>query len=238
MKKISLLIFFLLLFITPAESVGYGQDNRETAYDLLKNSEKYFPRLLIDNKYNENSGWDVYEEISLGTVIDRIRNGVLTTTIFSPDPTGNAGISAFNADTYYGTLTDFHLHTESTLTAAFPENLGTCFIQYTNLATAGENARQAVTVYIGDRVEHYESYSGNRVFVPLADLSADYEIGRRFVVDMIRLNGTGYVFVDGIFLAEIQDGIQENLSWMMGAGTLEGGEQATCVFDNLWVRRK
>lgn len=77
--------------------------------------------------------------------------------------------------------------------SAFSENLGTCFVKYTNLASTGEYTRKGVAVSIGNRIVHYDFYSGSSVSTQIADLSGDYEIDRRFVIDLIRLGRIGYV---------------------------------------------
>lgn len=240
MRKIFLFFVFLLLpglaLFCPVRVV-WAQTDEQTAYDLLKNSQTYFPRLLIDEKFNQNEELYVGDNESCVSVV-RQKGGKLTSTYFPKDISTEAGRSAFYAGTYYGTLTEFHLHAELTQTAEFPEGSGYCFIQYTNAPIAGEETRETVFLDVGFQAGMYTTFSGSRKYTILADLSADHQLNRTFNVDLIRVNGVGYLFVDGNFLTAVEDGIQTNLTWMIGAGTKVGGEQSQCTYDNLWLRRK
>ena len=242
MNRIRFLSIFLLLMLLNGWVLPFdvqAQSDEDLAYQLLGSTSTLFPRLLIDNQFQQTADPLIYYERDAYCSLSVVKNGVLKAVMFneSPDLT-ERGRSAFYAGTNYGTLAEFHLHVEATLVAEFPENSGYCFVQYTNGIIVDENSRESVTINVGQEADAYKTYSGNRKYTTLKDLRPERQIGKTVIVDIIRLNGVGYLFTDGTFIAKYEDGIQTNLTWMIGAGTSEGGEQATCIFDNLQLRRK
>lgn len=243
-KHFWILSVILLLFLSSASLAQSGGDDqfRQTGEDLLKNSEKIFPRLLINDDFSEIIPLQVSEGESEGikiTSITQQKNNIRKTTIYADEPLkSDVGKSAFYSQTYYGTLSEFHLHVEMSLLNEFPDSTGKCFVQYTNEAVVGENSRQSVELILGSKIDAYQSKAGNREYTTLYDLRNTHEIGKTYHIDIIRYGGIGYFFIDGVFLSAYQDNIKENLSWMIGSFLEAGGEQATCVLDKIWVRRK
>ncbi|HPG19348.1 MAG TPA: hypothetical protein PLG58_02020 [Flexilinea sp.] len=238
---LSVILLLFMIFGASAQSEGDDQ-SRQTGDNLLKNSEKVFPRLLINEDFSENLPLDVYEDESNGIKITSViqqKNGVIKATNYVDGLIKDIeGLSAFYSETYYGTLSEFHLHVEVSILNEFPDSTGSCFIEYTNEAVVGENSRQTVELILGSRIDTYQTKSGSRVLTTLYDLSGTHEVGKIYNIDIIRYGGIGYFFIDGVFLIAYQDNIKENLSWMTGPIVGIGGEQTTCIFDKIWVRRK
>ena len=242
MNRIRFLSIFLLLMLLNGWLLPFdvqAQSDEEIAYQLLGSTSTLFPRLLIDNQFQQTAEPYIYYERDQYVSFDQVKKGVLRAVYFNESPDlAEGGRSAFYAGTNYGTLAEFHLHAEATLVAEFPENSGYCFVQYTNGIIVEDNNRESVSINVGQDADAYKTYSGNRKYTTLKDLRPERQIGKTVIVDIIRLNGAGYLFTDGNFIAKYEDGIQTNLTWMIGTGTSGGGEQATCIFDNLQVRRK
>ena len=60
---LSVILLLFMIFGASAQSEGDDQ-SRQTGDNLLKNSEKVFPRLLINEDFSENLPLHVYEDES------------------------------------------------------------------------------------------------------------------------------------------------------------------------------
>ncbi len=233
MKKVVLASLLLMVFVGSIAAVQ-GQTDEEIAMNLLRTSEKIFPRILIDEKFSEKDPPEFYFEPDHYAMIYQYQNESLFHTLYNETPEhGYVGMSAFWAGNDYGTLSDFHFRAETSLVSEFPEDTGGCYVQYTNLSVVGPNNRKSIQVSPGHAIK-----MDNHNSILLKDLQQEQVLGKKVIVDIIRLEGIAYIFIDGVFQVLYQDGIQETLSWMVGTETSENGEQAACVIDNILVRRK
>lgn len=238
MKLKMIITFVFLLYCLGSFSAVSAQDDTQQAMDILINAEKTFPRFLINEKFDEVlAPFAARYDQPPAIAIDWQEGGKLYNAYYSQS--GEAGgISGYYADTYFGTLDEFHLHVDAVLNHEIPEGKGYCFVQYTSLAVSGEESRKSCTINVGRDVGCYTTITGTRAASTIADISADHQLGKTYSVDIIRLNGIGYFYIDAEYYGKIQDGFETKATWMIGTGASEGGEQALCSFDNLWLRRK
>lgn len=238
MKTKLFMILFCLLCCFVLFTAASAQDDAQQGMDILLNAEKTFPRFLINEKFDEVYPPNLYRDSPSPTVaINWQEGGKLYNAVYSL--TGKqTGISGFYADTYFGTLDEFHMHADLVLNHEFPEGKGYCSVQYTSLAVTGEESRKSCTVDIGSGIDCYTSITGTRVATTIADISAERQPGKTYSVDIIRLNGIGYFYIDAKYYGKFQDGFETKATWMIGTGVIDGGEQALCSFENFWLRRK
>ncbi len=237
--KLKMIITFVILFCYLGSfSAISAQDDTQQAMDILINAEKTFPRFLINEKFDEILPPYATRLGQLPDVAINWQEGGKRYNAYYSQSGETGGISSYYADTYFGTLDEFHLHTDVILNHEFPEGKGYCFVQYTSLAVSGEESRKSCSINVGSDVGCYTTITGTRAASTIADISADYQLGKTYSVDIIRLNGIGYFYIDAKYYGKIQDGFETKATWMIGAGVSEGGEQALCSFENLWLRRK
>ena len=238
MKTKMFLTFMLLFCCLGSVAIASGQDDAQQGMDILINAEKTFPRFLINEKFDANLPATPSRTEDLKKVTVKWQEGGKRYSALYSFTGVDGGFSTFYAGTHFGTLDEFHLHADVVLNHEFPEGKGYCFVQYTSVAISGEENRKSCSVQVGKDVECYTTITGTRTFMPIADISSDHQLGKPYSVDIIRLNGIGYFYLDAKYYGKVQDGFDTKATWMIGTGVSEGGEQALCSFENLWLRRK
>jgi hypothetical protein len=92
-----------------------------------------------------------------------------------------------------------------------------------------------VNFYFGYESFLYSNKNGG-TYLDRDDLSALDDIGKNYRVDIIRLNGTANLFIDGIYIGKFDDEIDGNINWWFGSYTGSGGTYTDCAFNNFEIR--
>lgn len=137
-----------------------------------------------------------------------------------------------------GSFTDFYMAIDAQIIERDDSRKGYLWIQYTDGNIAGEDGRNAVSIYFPNEIEKYETVGGSRVYTTLYDLSQYAEDYNVHHFEIIRLDGYTRVYIDGHFLTIFEDGFSGRFYQMFGAGLMQGGKYATAQFDNLSIRMK
>ena len=93
-----------------------------------------------------------------------------------------------------------------------PES-GYCWISYDNGDVVGTDKASGVRLRLGDGAYAFKEIDGTDQEIFIADMSAFHSPGVWNKVDIIRLDGITYVYVDDIYQFAYQDGISEKFSW-------------------------
>ncbi len=242
MKKF-LIVFILIGLLIPSTVLAdstidqYTKANRE---EFLRDIDKHFPRILYQDTFDdywEEESFDMDEK----TLISRYQNnGKFGVTYLSSPPVEKRYDSwyLFYTDLDLGSLSDFAFHIDASITDEYPEGTGGCFIQYSDRFVVGKENSHAFQVLLGYDISKYAKVQDETFEEKLLDISEHHEIGKMYAVDIIRLNGTTYVYLDGEFMFEHVDGFDSRFTWFIGLFLLENGEEAKCHFDSMIVRRK
>ncbi len=197
--------------------------------------ESLFPTIILDRN---NSGLQNLQT-NLGdgkNYTTLFKNGIYH-TIFSASVPLTEGYSYgeyFRQNT--ASISDFAFHADITLSEVLPNgSAGNCVLSYSNGRMIGDDQYQSVNFYFGYESFLYSNKNGG-TYLDGIDLSAFGNIGKNYRVDIIRLNGTANLFIDGIYIGKFDDEIDGNINWWFGSYTGSGGTYTDCAFNNFEIR--
>lgn len=241
MKKILLLVLLLLLLIP---TIVFAQDEidpevKARREEMLNNVESLFPRVLYSDLCDKHMAENTFSYDDSITGSTWKKDGKWSLRMFSPVPVQDEvsiAIMYFPLD--FGSYSDFSFHMDMAIADEFPENTGSCFFQYSDREIVGYEKSHAVSLLLGQKIDAYTNTASGKQTTDVMDLSEYGEIGKMYTLDIIRLNGIAYFFIDGQFIKEYEDGFKSKFTWVGGPLIAEGGEEVTCEFDNIIIRRK
>ncbi len=207
--------------------------------EMLLDIETHFPRLLYSDLCDKHFAEKISEKEN-GVILTHFKKGgVWTMRQISPTPMENeGGYGIFYVPLDFGSYADFAIHIEMGIAKEYPSGTGGCFLQYTDREIVDFEKSHAVSVMIGKKIDGYTNTAYGKNSFDILDLSDYGEVGKMYKVDIIRLNGMSYFYIDGQFLAEYKDNFDSRFTWMAGPILFEGGEEVTCNVDNIVIRRK
>ena len=201
----------------------------------LEQIESLFPTIILDRN---NSGLENLQT-NLGdgkNYTTLFKNGIYHTIFSSPVPL----TEGFSYGEYFrqntASISDFAFHADVALSEVLPAgSTGNCVLAYTNGKTIQDELYRSVHLFLGDESFGYSQDNGG-AYQEGSDLSAFGEIGRNYSIDIIRMNGTASIFIDGVLVEEIWDEMEGNINWWFGSYTGSGGTYTDCAFNNFEIR--
>ncbi len=201
----------------------------------LEQIESLFPTIILDKN---NSGLENLQT-NLGdgkNYTTLFKNGIYHTIFSSPVPL----TEGFSYGEYFRqntvSISDFVFHADVTLSEVLPAgSTGNCVLAYTNGKTIQDELYRSVHLFLGDESFGYSQDNGG-AYQEGIDLSAFGEIGRNYSINIIRMNGTTSIFIDGVLVEEIWDEMEGNINWWFGSYTGSGGTYTDCAFNNFEIR--
>ncbi len=133
---------------------------------------------------------------------------------------------------------DFHVHFVMTPSEIASTNDGSCWFAYSNKKVAGTGTVSGIRLTLGKSAVAYSIDGTEEKDQEIGDLSAYGETGQAYHIDIVRLDGTAYFYINGKYLFNYADGITQMVTWQAGTVLFKGGEAAKCVFDNFNVTQK
>lgn len=238
--KYQSLLVFLLIFVVTAGIVN-AQDEDPVLFNpqqfLQQADEEIFKRPYFSQDFSEDQGY-VNEFPNKLTVhqyyiYDGVGSDVLM-TMYPSKETVHTTNKRLRFDQYR--MKDFHVKYSVTRTENIPDDSGgLCWIRYSNELLRGAGRDSGLLLYPGGDVYVYAPANGEIVYEQIADLSdLDPEVRADF--DFIRLDGSVYVYVNGIFRFSYEDGITDAVAFDSGAELFEGGTRVHCIFDDFSMR--
>lgn len=203
---------------------------------LVKEIQTLFP-IMSQRDYFTEPRPDVFSDDDENTVIrigtDRGKRSIVlyTNTDTVCDHNGFSTI-----DTAYPT--DFQLSLDVTVNDAYPSNLASCFVGFTDYGVSAFTQEQdpvMVTLFttgLGHEIyaRHHYSDTGNRYPVNTSKRTTSK-------LTVIHLRRHTYVFVDGVYSGQFHDGKSGPFRLIYGATVLANGEDADCSFDNMMIKK-
>lgn len=131
---------------------------------------------------------------------------------------------------------EFHITYKVQKTRDMPKGEGgKCWIRYSDVFLTGDGKETGLIVYPGDKAYYFTPVDGEMTYEAVADLSGvNPESENKF--EFIRLDGIIYVYANGEFLFEYEDGIKDAVSFEAGSEILADGTLIRCDFDDFTVR--
>lgn len=214
-----------------------SQDAVTLKKQMLQDAAVNFGKTAINK---ENWGLtDTQTDLGNGnTFITKNEEGMHHIILSAQAPSANRWGNAEQISKDLGTFTDFALHIDIKVNEAQPvKNGGYCWIAYSNNGLTGTKDFKNLYFIPGHKAFSYAfSESKGRESRDLIDLQNYQTIGQNYSVDIIRKDGIANFFIDGQFISEIKDEINENVFMFLGTDLIEGSQYADCAFDNFEIR--
>lgn len=156
------------------------------------------------------------------------------TSMMPADRSVRAGNPKLNFTDFWGV--DFHFTLYMSQQDNIPEGSGgLCWFRYSNGIQTGNDSASGLLFYPGGKVYAFSPSKGAQAYKEIADISMlDPSVQIRF--DLIRLDGTVYVYADGTFLFRYTDGLTGPLSPAAGSELFENGNYVMCSYSDLTMR--
>lgn len=201
---------------------------------LLNNMQTTFPYVAI-NKNN----WGLYGvQTDLGsgkTFTSWFENGIYHSVLSASALMSEGDSYGFYLGQDLGLFNNFALHANVVLADVRPAGgYGDCYLSYTDKYSVDENQSKWLDVELGYNIDTYDSASDDSK--TWYDLSSYGEIGRNYSIDVIRMNGIANIFIDGVYIGEVEDGITENVTMWLGTYLGSDSQYVDCTFDNFEIR--
>ncbi|MHC1770446.1 MAG: hypothetical protein AB9907_01695 [Flexilinea sp.] len=201
---------------------------------LLNNVQTTFPYVAINEE-----NWGVYggqDDIGGGeTFINRFENGIYHSILSASTPLSDSDSYGFFIDPDLGLFRNFALHTDVTLSDVRPTgSYGDCYVSYTDINSVDEGQTKWFDVEVGYDIDTYDSTSDDTK--TWYDLSSYGELGKNYSIDVIRMNGIASIFIDGVYIGEVEDGITEKVTMWLGTFIGSDSQYVDCAFDNFEIR--
>lgn len=231
-------VFFIVLTALFALIIGQAGGQGYDPQSLLASAdEEIFIRGYFTQDFTENQGY-VNEFPNEKTIHQYfIYDGIGTDRLVSLLPAEERVHTTNKRLTFPQIrLNEFHITYSLRKTDAIPSaESGTCWLRFSNVVIQGEGNESGVIFYPGDGAYFFSPGENGPEYKSIADLSGlNPEEMNSF--DFIRLEGTTYVYANGVFLFKYDDGIRDAISFEAGAELFEGGNCIRCDFDDFTVK--
>ncbi len=223
-STIVLFIFFLLSF-----QIVSAEVNPKT---LLSTADsQIFIKAGFSQDYHEAQGY--VNEFTKEGVLHQffIKDGKCTDilTTLQPSP-GKVSVTNKRLKFIDRRAKVFHASMEITQSESLPKNTSHCWIRYSDVAVTGPGLESGIILYPGEKAFSYFPVDGVMQYKEIADIS---NFNNKTVkVDIIRLDGISYFYLNKTFAFQYEDGITNMVSFEAGSELLEGSNRIRCDFDN------
>ncbi|MBQ6519699.1 MAG: Ltp family lipoprotein [Anaerolineaceae bacterium] len=202
---------------------------------LSENLDNLFPIRGLEDKFTTPMQ-ALYSDNGPGTAVEtRNQDGVRTLTMFA----NSDGIHDSNLITRInsGQLQNFMFSMDITVNDAFPGGSAGCYVGYINdLAAATHKEESTVVLLMADakgvgfyrKTKSQDAGTFTRVWDGVSDT---------YRLSIVRFTGQTYAYVDGVYAGQLQDTNAGPFQLIYGVSVLAGGDDASCSFDNLSVKK-
>ncbi len=124
----------------------------------------------------------------------------------------------------------FHASMEIKQSESIPAKTSHCWIRYSDVANTGPGLESGIILYPGEKAFFFSPVDGVMQYTEIADLSGFTK--NLIKVDVIRLDGISYFYLNRSFVFQYEDGIANMVAFEAGSELLEGSNRIRCDFDN------
>ena len=230
MKKQMIFLLMLMAFVLVFGNAMGAEDPQK----LLSTADsEIFIKAGFAQDYSEAQGY-VNEFVGGGDVLHQyyIQNGVGIEVLTSLQPS-SLDVSVTNKRLKFEDRRAkvFHVSYKMWLTESIPENAGRCWMRYSDAVIAGAGRESGVILYPGYKAYAFSPVDGEMKYSEIADLS-DFSLLNQLKIDVIRLDGISYFYINGTFAFQYEDNIANPVSFEGGSELFEGSNRIRCDFDD------
>ncbi len=240
-KVFSLFATFFILIFAPLNVFCQDESKIIDPDELLRSAnDEIFVRSAFVQNFTEQQG--IVNEFPDADAFHQyfISKGVATDLIMSIFPSAKIVRTTnkrINFDQFR--KNEFHVKFVVRQNENVPSHRGgKCWIRFSNVILLGKGRESGIIVYPGDQAYYFKPVDGEMTYESIADLSS-INPEKKFVrFDFIRLDGTTYVYTNGIFQFQYNDEIKEAVSFEGGSELSLNGNRVSCSFDDfaMWTK--
>ena len=126
---------------------------------------------------------------------------------------------------------NFHVKYTVRRNESVPDNSGYCWIRYSDKLYTGTGKENGIVIYPGYKAFSFSHVDSNIQLSEISDLS-EFKPKKDIVVEIIRLDGVSYVYLNKTFVFQYEDGITNSVTIEGGSMLNKGGNRIQCDFDD------
>lgn len=230
------LLLFLLMFVficTVSAAPTVTDDKIAEVYGDL---ESLFPLLTYTNEFSVQTPIKLQAFSGVKAAYDmQTRKGAMWVNLYANGDTSN--LYYLPAGTTPGDTGSFYFALDVTIDDLYPEDTGGCGIQYTSVPASRNATPVSVSFYMGQDAGASRTTAEGKTDIDLVAGSEENVAGGKYRLEVVRILGYAFFFVDGTYVGQVCDEISDPVVVTFGPSLFEAGEYISCAFDNAIYRQ-
>ncbi len=235
-KKVLLFGLAFLLLITAASA--YAEEvSPEKVQWIYDHYEDLFTLKSYEMVFTQTSPiqFNSYED---GSANGRQESGGIEREVYYAGEEISMTGSGYRTD--FPHVKDFYLSFNIAVNDIYPSGKGGCAVGYTNSPLVNKEDSMDVLLSLGDTILAYAGggkYQYKDQPIPLSNVKDYVRDNSMKKVEIIRMLGTTFFFVEGKYVGQYADGLDSQVMPAYGVKSVVGAEVVACQFSDLFVRQ-